>query len=57
MFHMWKHRFLPMGLTWHNDVREAQFARHGHSSAENQWVFSSDLLDVSSQQLQGDDQT
>jgi len=44
-------------LTWHDDVGEAQFPGHSDSSAEDQRVFSAELIHVSSQQLKGDDET
>ena len=44
------------GLTWHDDIREAQFACHGNAPAEDERVLPADLLHVASQQLQRDDQ-
>lgn len=46
-----------LGLTWHDDVREAQFAADGHAPAENERVLPAHLLHVAPQQLQRDDET
>lgn len=45
------------GLTWHDDIREPHLPSDGHTSVKNHRVFFPDLLNLSSQQLQRDDQS
>ena len=52
-----EHLWLDVRLTWHDDIRKAQFSCDGHPPAENERVLSADLFHVAPQQLQWDDQT
>lgn len=44
------------GLTWHDDIREAEFAGDGDAAVEDHRILSTDLFGLSPEQLQGDDQ-